>query len=189
MAYINKVTRTIILFATTGVAWCLCMRSLFIWSGAQSILADPGIQSGKFLKVFMEYDPLPRMTGDPAIIWEGFFVCGLFAALAFVIVNAGLKHGWLRNGITFGVLHWLLMIPWFEFYLPYNVMNEPMLLVIFEGLLWLTTLMLTGIYMSFVMNFRVEPKVTAPRAGGKKIRLPAHDRYYNQDQVSADNRL
>ncbi len=179
----SKVIRAIILFATTGIVWCCCMRLSFIWSGAQNILADPAVQSEKFIKSFIEYQPLPRMANDPAFVWEGFFVCGLFSALAFLIVNGVLKYGLVGNGLTFGLLHWLLMIPWFEFYLPYNVMNEPLLLVIFEGLLWLATLMLTGLYMSFIMNFKIgwRGKTTTLHAGGKKIHLPVPDHYYSQD--------
>jgi len=153
----SKVIRSIILLVTAGAVWRCFMRLFFIYSGAQSILADPARQSGKFLKAFMEYEPLPRMATDGSTIWKGFFVCGLLAAIAFIIVNEKMKAGWLHRGVVFGLVHWLLMTPWFEFYLPYNVMNEPLPLVLFEALLWFATLLLTGVYMSFVMNFRVTP--------------------------------
>ena len=150
-----KTSRILLLFLTTGVVWCCFMRLLFITSGAQNILADPTRQSSKFLKVFMEYQPLPRMAVDGYVLWEGFFVCGILAAAAFMFVNRMMKGGWVSRGLTFGSLHWLLMIPWFEFYLPYNVMNEPLPLVILEGFLWLVTVVLTGLYMSLVMNFKI----------------------------------
>ncbi len=150
----NKWLRLVILFATTGVVWCCFMRLLFIYSGAQQILADPSMQSSKFLKSFMEYEPLPRMAADGRIVWKGFFVCGLFAAAVFLIFNSKMTGNWSSRGLVFGFVHWGLMIPWFEFYLPYNVMNEPFCLVLFEGSLWLITLLLTACYMSFVINFR-----------------------------------
>ena len=150
----NKWARIIILFSTNGIVWCCSMRLLFIYSGAQQILADPARQSSKFLKSFIEYEPLPRMAGDGSIVWKGFFVCGLLAAAAFMIVNSKLSSGWLKRGLTFGFVHWALMIPWFEFYLPYNVMNEPLTLVFLEVFLWLVTILLTACYMSFVINFR-----------------------------------
>jgi hypothetical protein len=131
----------------------------------------------------MEYETLPRMANDPAFLWKGFFICGLFVALAFTIVDANMNGSWLKKGALFGVLNWLLMTPWFEFYLPYNVMNEPLSLVMLEGMLWLFTLLLTGIYMSFVVNFRIKrpENATIRREGGKKIRLPVRDHYYSRD--------
>jgi hypothetical protein len=126
---------------------------MFITTGAQNILANPSYQSAKFMQAFIG-QPLPRMANSPFLVLKGFFICGLLAAVAFIIVNNKISGNWARRGIIFGFMHWLLMVPWFEFYLPYNVMHEPMLLVLFEGLLWLVTLLLTGLYMSFVLNFR-----------------------------------
>lgn len=146
--------RIIILYLTSGPVWCICMRLLFITSGAQQVLASPAYQSSKFLRVFMEYPPLPRMAADALLVWKGFFVCGLLAAGVFTVMSKHIKGSWLRVGSTFGLIHWSLMIPWFEFYLPYNVMHEPLPLVLLECFLWLVTLQLLGIYMSLVMNFR-----------------------------------
>ena len=148
----NKIVRVIILYLTTGLVWGGCMRLLFITSGAQQVLANPEFQSSKFLKVFMEYPPLPRMAGDAMLVWKGFFVCGLMAASTFLVVDRYIKGSWLRRGFTFGCMHWALMIPWFEFYLPYNVMHEPLDLVLLECFLWFVTLQLTAIYMSLVMK-------------------------------------
>jgi len=50
------------------------------------------------------------------------------------------------------------MIPWFEFYLPYNVMNEPLSLVLLEGLLWLLTIVTVYCITSFIYNFKVMKK-------------------------------
>ena len=150
----NIAARRIIGCLTTGIIWCAFMKLFFIVSGAQQILADPARQSTKFLKVFMEYQPLPRMATDGGIVWEGFFICGFLTTCVFLIVNNALKGSWPKKGIVFGLMHWALMTPWFEFYLPYNVMNEPLSLVLLECLLWLLTLVCTGLYMSLVLNFR-----------------------------------
>ncbi|MFN8063098.1 MAG: hypothetical protein U0Q12_28355 [Vicinamibacterales bacterium] len=39
-----------------------------------------------------------------------------------------------------GAAYWALATPWFEFYLPFNVLREPWPLVAFEALLWAATL-------------------------------------------------
>lgn len=149
-----KQVRYLILFIGSGLVWYLGLNLFFVWSGAQSILGNPEYQSSKFIKTFTEYEPLPLMAEDPSIVWKGLLVVGLLAAIAFSVINPYIKGGWLKRGLTFGLVHWLLMTPWFEFYLPYNVMNEPILLVMLEGILWLCVMLMLGLYMSFTLNFK-----------------------------------
>jgi hypothetical protein len=94
------------------------------------------------------------MATAPSVVWKGLLVVGLMAALAFYIINPGLKGRWAKRGLMFGAVHWLLMVPWFEFYLPYNVMLEPMSLVLLESVLWLCITICLGLFMSFVLNYK-----------------------------------
>lgn len=146
--------RYIILFIGSGLVWFGALNVFFVYSGAQSILGNTEYQSSKFIKTFTEYEPLPLMATDPSVVWKGLLVAGLLAAIAFAIVNRNLEGGWLKRGVIFGMIHWLLMTPWFEFYLPYNVMHEPILLVVLEGLLWLGVLLTLSFFMSFVLNYK-----------------------------------
>jgi len=152
----NKTLRTIIIFLTSGAAWYYLMQLFFVWSGAQNILASPARQSDKFLKTFMEMEPLPRMATDRYFVLKGFFVIGLFFAAAFAIINPRLKGEWLQRGLLFGAVQWMLTTPWFEFYLPYNVMNEPFALVLLEGALWLGVSLCMGLMLSFIANFKAK---------------------------------
>jgi hypothetical protein len=147
-----KTLRSLLLLCTTGFVWYFLLQLFFVWSGAQSILGNPQHQSAKFIAAFTQ-QPLPRMA-NTSFLYRGFFVVGLFVAVAFLIANAFIKDTWWKTGLVFGLLHWLLMIPWFEFYLPYNVMLEPLPLVLFEGVLWLALTLTLGLYMSFVASFR-----------------------------------
>ena len=137
----------------SGLVWYLGLNLFFVWSGMQAILGNPSYQSSKFIKVFAE-EPLPLMSTDPSIVWKGLIFVGLLAAIAFSIINPYLKGRRLRRGLTFGVVHWLLMAPWFEFYLPYNVMLEPIALVLLEGVLWFFVMVILGLFMSFTLNFK-----------------------------------
>ena len=112
--------RLVVLFFGSGVIWFLGLNVFFIYSGAQRVLGSPDYQSSKFIQSFTG-QPLPRMAVDNGIVWKGLIVVGIGAALAFCMVNAGLKGSWAKRGLKFGFAHWLLMTPWFEFYLPYNV--------------------------------------------------------------------
>lgn len=88
----------------------------------------------------------------------GFMAIGFIVASAFLLLNDKLPGGWLKRGLLFGVVHWMLMTPWFEFYLPYNVMNEPLMLALFEAVLWLCVTLCIGVFLSFAMNFeRAKP--------------------------------
>ncbi|MDX1619017.1 MAG: hypothetical protein R3224_09545, partial [Balneolaceae bacterium] len=58
-----------------------------------------------------------------------------------------------KKGSLFGVVAWLLMNPWFDFYLPWNVMHEPISLVLLEMVLWFFALQLVGIATVYSYGF------------------------------------
>jgi hypothetical protein len=55
-----------------------------------------------------------------------------------------------RRGLRFGFVGWLLMAPWFEFYLPWNVLREPAPLVALELACWAAVLLGVGLAISGV---------------------------------------
>ena len=138
---------------TAGIVWFLAMMVFFVFSGAQNILANPAYQSEKFIKAFFA-EPFPRAAESFFIVPAGLIFVGAIAALIFCWLNEKLNYKWFKKGLIFGGIHWALMIPWFEFYLPFNVMREPFLLVLLEMLLWLGVTLTLGIYLSFVLNFK-----------------------------------
>jgi hypothetical protein len=147
--------RKILVWPVCALMWRAGLKIFFVYTGAQSILADPHYQSGKMLKVFFDISPPPRVSQNSWLLIEGFFVTGLFMAIALIFINERLSGHWLRKGLQLGGIAWMLVIPWFEFYLPYNVMHEPILLVLLEGVLWLGVMLTVGICVSFVLNFRL----------------------------------
>ncbi len=138
---------------TVGLVWFFSLLLFFVFSGMQGILANPEFQSQKFIDAFTK-EPLPRVAENPLILPLGLIVVGIFTGLVFSFLNDKLSYGWLKKGLIFGLIHWALMTPWFEFYLPFNVMREPFLLVLLEMFLWLCVALTIGIYLSFVFNFK-----------------------------------
>lgn len=136
----------------TGPIWWLLIQLTFIQSGAQKILANPELQSEKFINSFMKTEPLPRMI-EPFFMWKGMFLVGLFLGTTVIYLNSLLSGNLLIKGVKLGILHWMIAIPWFEFYLPFNVMHEPISLVLFESILWLFTTIFLGVLLSFILNF------------------------------------
>lgn len=126
---------------------------LLFFGPAQSILADPTYQSQKFLEVFTEMEPLPRMYLQPVAFYVGFLIVGICFSLSYHLIGRNLPGQTLKKGALFGFGAWLLINPWFEFYLPWNVMHEPILLVMLEMVLWLIVLLLVGIVTVYAHNF------------------------------------
>lgn len=142
---------------TAGIVWFLAMMLFFGLSGAQSILANPDYQSDKFLNAFIG-EPLPRMAQNFIIFPIGLIFIGAVTAIIFCWLNERINYKWFKKGLIFGGIHWALLIPWFEFYLPFNVMHEPFLLVLLEMLLWLGVTLTLGIYLSFILNYKKNPE-------------------------------
>jgi hypothetical protein len=139
-----------------GPLWFAGMNVFFIYSGAQNLLANPKYQSSKFLDVFMSIEPLPRMVSDQWLVLKGLFITGFFMCAVLIFFNGKVGGNWLMKGLKFGIITWALVIPWFEFYLPYNVMHEPFMLVLFECLLWLGAMLFTCTGVSFILNFKTK---------------------------------
>ncbi len=142
-----RVVRIILCGIAAGGAWWLGFQLLFM--PAQAILADPSLQSEKFLSVFFELEPPPHTAQRPWLLTAAFFVFGTIHVLVYQIVAPSLPSGRIIRGLQFGAISWSLCFPWFEFYLPWNVMREPMPLVALELVLWAGVMALEGLVISF----------------------------------------
>jgi hypothetical protein len=145
-------TRTLLAGITGALAWLAGMLLFFI--PAQAVLANPSYQSAKFLDVMFRIEPLPRSAAGLWIILLGLLVIATLHSAVYGWIRPALSGSWIRRGMKFGVIAWALMVPWFEFYLPWNVMWEPAPLVLLECLLWLGTLCVTGLGIAFVHEWR-----------------------------------
>ena len=132
---------------TAAIAWWVGL--LVVFGPAQIILADPDRQSAKFLSVFAQ-PPLPRMAERVEILPLGLLLVGTIYACTYEWLGARLSGPPIRKGLAFGLIAWALMVPWFEFYLPWNVMHEPLPLVLLEALCWLLVLLGVGFATSVV---------------------------------------
>ena len=142
-------TSIAILFAGAagGVAWRTAMRIIF--GSAQRFLTDPLLQSPKMLNAFM-LAPVPRTSHQPGLLWVGLISIGILWTLAYRALSALWRPPWWRKGLLFWMISWSLMVPWFEFYLPWNVMLEPFPLVLLELVCWAGVLLVVGLTISGV---------------------------------------
>ncbi len=148
----NPVLRYIL--AGLAAGFTMLAASLATFGPAQAILADPALQSAKFLQAFAG-DPPPRAAASPLIYPLGFIGLGFVHALAFQILYRGLPRNWFAAGLSYGVAAWLIACFWFEYYLPWNVMLEPLPLVLLELACWLGVMLAGGLALAFVYRGRL----------------------------------
>lgn len=124
---------------------------------AQAVLADPDRQSTKFLAVMGQMEPLPRVVAAPWILLAGLIgIACIYGAVYHFIRRAFGHRRWWRKGFGFGAVAWALMVPWFEFYLPWNALHEPVPLVLLEGILWLAVLLTVGLAIAGSYEWKLE---------------------------------
>ena len=159
---VRRVVAILIAGLAGGAAWLVAMTVCFL--PAQALLANPAYQSAKFLAVFGEVEPLPRVSTAPWILPAALIAIGCVHACVYAWIREGLGSGIWTRGVRFGVVAWALMAPWFEFYLPWNVMHEPAALVLLELALWAVTLVVVGVAIANVYE-RTLRRREPPRGG------------------------
>lgn len=134
--------RPLLLALAAAVGWFVGFLLSFV--PMQVVLADPARQSPKFLAAFTSVEPLPRISsaGGFALL---VLVVGAFLAVGYVLSRPDRSRPWWRRGLRFGLLAWVVMVPWFELYLPWNVLHEPFELVLVEAVCWAITLGCSGL--------------------------------------------
>jgi hypothetical protein len=139
----NRIARLLAAGVAGGLTWQAGMMVIF--GLAQSILANPQWQSAKFNAVFQTMEPLPRTAGQPLLLPLGLIGISILYAAVHDSIRAALLGSIWQRSARFGLLLWTAMVPWFEFYLPWNVMHEPPLLVVLECICWFVVLQLVAL--------------------------------------------
>lgn len=155
----SKWMRYLLCGISAGIAWLIGIMVFF--GPAQILLADPGLQSEKMLNAFTS-DPLPRTAESPGILLLALVVIGIMWSAVFVWLSENWQGSWKSKGMKFSAVAWVLMVPWFQFYLPWNVLHEPWFLVLLEMLCWAGVLFLTGMAIAGVDSLltRMNPENT-----------------------------
>jgi hypothetical protein len=141
-----------------GVAWYLGM--LVFFGPAQHILTSPTLQSAKFNAVFQTLEPLPRTTSQPLVFIAGLLGIAILYACVHRGIERALEGSILQRSVKFGLILWAIMVPWFEFYLPWNVMREPAILVGLECICWFGVMQLVG-FAIVATDSLFQPKLRA----------------------------
>jgi hypothetical protein len=147
----RKSAATIVAGILAGAAIIGGMVLLF--GPAQAILGDPNLQSAKLLQIFMELTPPPRISFSPSAAWLGFGIIGIAHALVFRVVRPALGTGFWRPTLRFATVSWLMLALWFEFWILWNVMHEPVALIALELTLWAGVLLIEAVVLTLAFRF------------------------------------
>ncbi len=129
---------------------------MLLFGPAQAILADPGFQSRKFLFIMGQLSPLPRTAENAWILPVGLLAIGVIYGVVYHFVRKAFsRKPWWSKGLQFGSVAWALMVPWFEFYLPWNVMHEPIMLVVIEMVMWFGVMSIVGLAIAGVYEWQI----------------------------------
>jgi hypothetical protein len=132
-----------------AVAWWLGLMVIF--GAAQSVLAHPALQSAKLNAVY-SMPPAPRIAVVEWVLPLGIFFVALVHSVVFAYIRPALPTNLIRRGLAFGAVSWALMVPWFEFYLPWNLLLEPTALVLLEMACWAGILTMVGLAISITFG-------------------------------------
>ena len=149
-----KPIRVIIAGILGGMAASLAVLILFRLIGFEywGILTNPEYQSPKLLKVWTEIEPIPLAVNNPGIIALGFVILSILHAFVFAIIRQGIPGESLKKGIIFGLIIWLFSYVFFEFFTPWNMFGEPLVLLGLELLFWIGVALSEGIVIAKVYN-------------------------------------
>jgi hypothetical protein len=127
-----------------GLGWYVGLQVIF--GAAQGILSNPNLQSQKMMAAFAD----TRSSENPSIVLFGLLTIGLVWGWVYGAVSRAWMVVWWQRGLRFALLSWALMVPWFEFYLPWNVLREPNALVMLEVVCWAGVMTVVGLTIAGV---------------------------------------
>src|SRR4028119_1397526 len=86
-----------------AVAWWVGLN--YVFGAAQTILADPELQSPKMNAIF-ELQPPPRTATDPWLLPVAFVVVAMIQACVFAFIRTALPVSIVKRGLAFGTVAW-----------------------------------------------------------------------------------
>lgn len=107
----------------------------FGWAGG-GVLLDPSRQSPKLIAVWTELHPLPKVYADPVPIVIGLLGFGILHALVYRSIAPAWPTGPLGRGLRFAGVLLAVGFGFWEFFTPYNLFGEPLVLVGVELVFW-----------------------------------------------------
>lgn len=135
-----------------NVSMLLTFRVLgFGWAGG-GVLLDPSVQSPKLIAVWTELHPLPKVYADPVPIVLGLLGFGILHAVVYRSIAPAWPSGLLPRASRFAAVLLAVGFGFWEFFTPYNLFGEPLVLVGVELALWSIVAAAESLAIAFVVE-------------------------------------
>jgi hypothetical protein len=132
--------KTILAGLSGGIAMNMAMLLTFRligfgWDGG-GFLLNPSVQSAKLIRVWTELKPLPLVVNNPAPIMLGLIIFGIVHAYIYQWISTAWPVGIAKRGLRLAAILFLLCFLFWEFFTPFNLFGEPLILIGAELVFW-----------------------------------------------------
>ncbi len=159
----KKVIKSIILAGIAGgIIMNLTIYLLFAVIGFglnyEGILLNPNIQSEKLIAVWTEIEPLPLAISNPLVFIIGILCFGIIHAIIYHWLSISWPIGIKNRSVRLAILIFLLSYLFFEFFTPFNMFGEPLLLIGLELIFWLIIALSEAFTISLIFEWHESTK-------------------------------
>lgn len=125
----------------------------FGWNGG-GILVDPSIQSHKLIAVWTQIEPIPLVVSSPAIIIIGLILFSIGHAFIYQWLAPSWPQGIVARAWRLAALVFFLSFLFFEFFTPFNMFGEPILLVVLELIFWAAIAIAEALAIAAILEWK-----------------------------------
>lgn len=150
-------TRTIIAGIAGGMAMSIAMLLTFRLIGfgwnADGILLRPEWQSPKLIAVWTKMEPLPLIISQPGIMIAGLVLFGIGHSSIYRWVSPAWPRSVRSRAWRFSLLTFGMTFLFWEFFTPFNLFGEPLVLIGLELVFWAVVAFSEGLALAGVSEW------------------------------------
>ncbi|MFO8082017.1 MAG: hypothetical protein R6V07_17185 [Armatimonadota bacterium] len=156
--------------AAANLAMFLTFRLLGMGLQGGGILLDPTVQSEKLIAVWTQLEPLPRVVTQPILMGLGILAFGVLHAYIYQGISASWPKGIVPRAMRFGGIIFAMVYLFWEFFTPFNMFGEPVLLTLLELSFWAVVAFAEAFALVAVMERRARSGMVRPTTHGRDAR-------------------
>lgn len=154
-----SISRTVLAGLAGGATFCVVTFVTFVLIGSgldqsSGPLFDPAVQSAKLIAVWTQLEPLPLFVTQPHVMLLGYVLFGIGHAVLFRSVAPAWPDGAVGRAWRLTVVVWSLSYLFFEFLGPFNLLGEPVGLVMLELSFWAAAAFAESLVVVLLLPYR-----------------------------------
>lgn len=136
-----------------NIAMLLTFRLIGFGWNADGILLQPEWQSPKLIAVWTKLEPPPLIISQPPIILGGLVLFGIGHSIFYRWLSPAWPRSIWSRGWRFSVLTLGMTFLFWEFFTPFNLFGEPLLLIGLELVFWTIVAFSEGLVLAAVSEW------------------------------------